>query len=174
MHRSRAFEEPSLVLKLRNRIYPWVWMSVAVCALCAIAYPQQTDLSGTADIPEARLLQPAELVKMLQSSSGEKPLMLQVGSRIFYAEAHIPGSEYVGPAGQESGLQALRDRVQGLARDRFIVIYCGCCPWEKCPNIRPAYRELIAMGFTHVKVLYLNDNFGANWVANGYPVAKGR
>ena len=30
------------------------------------------------------------------------------------------------------------------------------------------------MGFTHLKVLYIADNFGANWVAKGYPVAKGR
>ena len=30
------------------------------------------------------------------------------------------------------------------------------------------------MGFTHLKVLYIADNFGSNWVAKGYPVVKGR
>jgi hypothetical protein len=30
------------------------------------------------------------------------------------------------------------------------------------------------MGFTNVKVLYLADNFGANWVDKGYPVERGR
>jgi hypothetical protein len=29
------------------------------------------------------------------------------------------------------------------------------------------------MGFTNVKVLYISDNFGTNWVDKGYPVAKG-
>jgi hypothetical protein len=29
------------------------------------------------------------------------------------------------------------------------------------------------MGFTNVKVLYIADNFGADWVERGYPVAKG-
>jgi hypothetical protein len=29
------------------------------------------------------------------------------------------------------------------------------------------------MGFTNVKVLYIADNFGADWVNKGYPVAKG-
>ena len=29
------------------------------------------------------------------------------------------------------------------------------------------------MGFTNVKVLYLANNFGADWVDKGYPVAKG-
>jgi hypothetical protein len=30
------------------------------------------------------------------------------------------------------------------------------------------------MGFTNVEVLYLADNFGADWVSKGYPVEKGR
>ncbi len=111
---------------------------------------------------------------MLRSSDRAKPLILQVGSHVLYAEAHIPGSEYVGAGGQDAGLQALRTRVKGLEHSRFLVIYCGCCAWDKCPNIRPAYRQLIALGFSRVKVLYLADNFGTDWVAKGYPVAKGR
>jgi thiosulfate/3-mercaptopyruvate sulfurtransferase len=139
-------------------------------------HSSQTASTSAADeaIPTAQLLQPEEFVQMLRSSGGEKPLVLQVGSHILYAEAHIPGSEYVGAGGQDAGLQALRDRVKGLERSGFLVIYCGCCPWNKCPNIRPAYRELHALGFTHVKVLYIADNFGADWVNKGYPVARGR
>jgi len=130
--------------------------------------------SADAEIPAARLLQPEELIQILRSSSKEKPLILQVGSHVLYAEAHIPLAEYAGAGGQDSGLQALRDRVMGLKRDQLIVIYCGCCPWNKCPNIRPAYRQLHTLGFTRVKVLYLADNFGTNWVNKGYPVTKGR
>jgi hypothetical protein len=29
------------------------------------------------------------------------------------------------------------------------------------------------MGFTNIKVLYIANNFGADWVDKGYPVAKG-
>jgi thiosulfate/3-mercaptopyruvate sulfurtransferase len=123
-------------------------------------------------IPSAALLQPAELVQMLRSS--EKPLVLQIGSHVFFAEAHIPDSEYIGAAGTSAGLQALRDRVSDLKKDQLIVIYCGCCPWGRCPNIRPAYKQLQALGFTHVRALYLADNFGTDWVDKGYPVAKGR
>lgn len=132
----------------------------------------KTPAALDAAIPSTALLQPAELVKMLHAS--ETPLILQVGSHVLYAEAHIPGSEYVGAAGQDSGLQALRDRVRGLKPDRLLVIYCGCCPWNKCPNIRPAYRQLEALGFTRVRVLYLANNFGADWVSKGYPTAQGR
>jgi thiosulfate/3-mercaptopyruvate sulfurtransferase len=151
------------------------------CVFCAKTHAQQTSptvqvaltSSPDAAIPAAQLLQPAELMQILRSSNGEQPLILQVGSRVFYAEAHIPGSEYVGAGGQDSGLQALQERVRGLERSRFLVIYCGCCPWDKCPNIRPAYQQLSSLGFTRVKVLHFADNFGANWVAKGYPVAKG-
>jgi rhodanese-related sulfurtransferase len=118
-------------------------------------------------------MNPEDLVKILQASKGEKPLMIQVGSHVLYEQAHIPGSEYIGPASYESGLQQLRQRVQELPRSKFIVIYCGCCPWSYCPNVKPADDALRALGFTNVKVLYLPDNFGANWVAKGYPVAKG-
>ena len=152
------------------------------CVFCAKTHAQRTSpavqaaLTSSADaaIPTAQLLQPAELMQILHASNGEKPLILQVGSHVFYAEAHIPGSEYVGAGGQDSGLQALRERVRGLERSRFLVIYCGCCPWNKCPNIRPAYQQLSSLGFTRVKALYFADNFGTNWVAKGYPVAKGR
>jgi len=123
-------------------------------------------------IPPSRLINPDELVKILQSKS-EQPLMIQVGSHTLYKQAHIPSSEYIGPASSASGLQQLRTRVQTLPRNKFIVIYCGCCPWNHCPNVTPADDALQAMGFTNVKVLYIADNFGADWVNKGYPVAKG-
>jgi len=124
-------------------------------------------------IPAADLIQPADLAATLQSAS-EKPLILQVGSHVLFAEAHIPGSEYAGPTGQDAGLQILKDRVASLPKETQVVLYCGCCPWGRCPNIAPAYNLLHAEGFTHLKVLYIADNFGTDWVDKGYPVAKGR
>ncbi len=127
----------------------------------------------SSSIPPSRLIHPEELVKILQSSKGEKPLMIQVGSHVLYEQAHIPGSEYIGPSSSETGLQQLRTHVQSLPRKKFIVIYCGCCPWSHCPNVKPADDALRAMGFTNAKVLYIAENFGADWVNKGYPVAKG-
>ena len=134
----------------------------------AASPPAQTDIT----IPAEAMLQPAELVQMLNTSA--KPLVLQTGSHVLYAEAHIPGSEYAGPAGTSAGIEALRARVTGLNKDTLIVIYCGCCPWSRCPNIKPAYQQLRSLGFTNVKALYLAENFGADWVNKGYPVVKGR
>ena len=83
------------------------------------------------------------------------------------------GADYAGPGSQPIGLQALRSRVATLSRRQFIVLYCGCCPWNHCPNVGPAFHQLHDMGFTNVKVLYLADNFGADWVDRGYPVERG-
>jgi hypothetical protein len=129
--------------------------------------------SGQASsIPGSRLINPEDLVKVLQVGK-EKPLILQVGPHILFAQAHIVGSEYVGAASTEAGLNQLRKRVASVPRAKFIVIYCGCCPWSHCPNVKPAHDALTALGFTNVKVLYLSDNFGTNWVDKGYPTAKG-
>ncbi len=128
---------------------------------------QATSLSSS------QLINPEELVKILQAAKGEKPLVIQVGSHVLYQQAHIPGSEYIGPASREIGLLQLRKRVEPLPRNKFIVLYCGCCPWSQCPNVKPAGDALRTMGFTNVKVLYISNNFGANWVDKGYSVAQG-
>jgi len=120
-----------------------------------------------------QLIQPDELARIVQSSKGDNPLILQVGFHVLYLQAHIPHAEYIGPASGPEGLEHLRKRVAALKHSQPIVLYCGCCPWSKCPNVNPAYKELRHMGFTNVRVLYIADNFGKDWVDKGYPVAKG-
>jgi thiosulfate/3-mercaptopyruvate sulfurtransferase len=143
------------------------------CALLVQSATALADHKPAASIPAADLIQPAALAAELKRTSAPKPLILQVGFRTLYVQAHIPGAEYVGAASEDAGLQNLRARVATLAKDTAIVIYCGCCPWSHCPNIAAAYDALHALGFTGVKVLYIADNFGDNWVSQGYPVAKG-
>jgi thiosulfate/3-mercaptopyruvate sulfurtransferase len=147
---------------------PLLIVGAVSIALASLVFAYQASLT-----PTTRLINPEELVKILQSSKAEKPLMIQVGSHVLYTQAHIPGSEYTGAASTDSGLQALRKRVEPLPRNKLIIVYCGCCPWSHCPNVKPADDALREMGFTNVKVLYIANNFGADWVDNGYPVAKG-
>ena len=125
-------------------------------------------------IPQSQLMQPEELNRLLNTRGVEHPLILQVGSHVLFAEAHITGSEYAGAGSQDAGLQLLQARVGPLPRKTFIVLYCGCCPWNRCPNVGPAYKALTDLGFTRVKVLYLADNFGADWANKGFPVESGR
>ena len=138
--------------------------------LCLPAAHAQPALSAST-IPQDQLIQSEQLHRELQAHPRDL-LILQVGSHVLFQEAHIPGSEYAGPGSRPAGLDALRARVTSLPRSRSIVIYCGCCPWDKCPNIAPAWQLLHQMGFTHVRALYIATNFGADWVARGYPAEK--
>jgi hypothetical protein len=122
----------------------------------------------------AQLINPEDLVKILQSPKGDKPLILNIGPHLLYMQAHIPGSEYMGAGSDSQGMESLRRRVKSLPHNTFIVLYCGCCPWSHCPNVQPAYNELHKAGLTNVKVLYIADNFGTDWVYKGYPTVKGQ
>jgi 3-mercaptopyruvate sulfurtransferase SseA len=121
-------------------------------------------------IPARHLISPEDMNQLLKT---EKPLILQVGPKALYQQAHIPGAEYIGATSSPEGLDALRTRVKALPKDAAIVIYCGCCPWDRCPNVHPAYKELRNLGYSNVRVLYLARDFGKDWVERGYPTAKG-
>ena len=161
--------EPSrnLICRFGTSILSSVAATLLVVAVVAGAQSPPSELSPGS--PE--LIRPEELAKALQSST--KPLILNVGPRVIYVQGHIAGAEYIGPTAKPDGLEKLRARVASLPRDSFLVIYCGCCPWEHCPNIRPAHKQLKDMGFTKLKVLYIGTSFGSDWVQKGYPTAKG-
>lgn len=144
-----------------------LWAVAAIClagAACAF--------SATNPWSQKQLIQPATLARELKSSA-KKPLLLQVGFKSLYVQGHIPGSTYCGPARSPMGIANLKRCVRNVPHARSIVIYCGCCPWQECPNIRPAFKTLKDMGFTNVKVLYIPDNFGRDWAQKSYPVAQG-
>jgi thiosulfate/3-mercaptopyruvate sulfurtransferase len=130
--------------------------------------------SSAFSIAQAQLIQPEELSQLLKAGGVDKPLVLQVGSRVLFEQAHIAGAEYAGAGSQAAGLQQLQGRVAPLPRKTFIVLYCGCCPWNRCPNIAPAIKLLRDLGFTRVKALYIADNFGTDWADKGYPVERSR
>jgi len=100
------------------------------------------------------------------------PLLIHVGFPVLFRAAHIQGSQYAGPGSKAEGIEALKKAVAGQPHDREIVLYCGCCPWEKCPNIRPAFSALHDMGFTPVKVMIVPENLKADWIDKGYPTEK--
>jgi thiosulfate/3-mercaptopyruvate sulfurtransferase len=154
-------QKSELIMKL------CVLLVAMTCLTSALAAGQATA------IPSARLINTEDLLKLMQASAKQKPLLIHVGSHVLYAQAHIPGSEYIGPGSSDAALQQLRKRVDALPRTKSIVLYCGCCPWSHCPNVKPADDALHAMGFTNVKVLYISNNFGTDWVDKGYPTARG-
>ncbi|MGO8819203.1 MAG: rhodanese-like domain-containing protein [Terriglobia bacterium] len=119
------------------------------------------------------LITASQLNDELSAVKAGKIVLLQVGFHTMYKMGHIPGSQYAGAASNAEGLTALKKLVASLPRDREIVIYCGCCPWDKCPNIRPAFQTLKEMGFSNLKALDIPERLGDDWTAKGFPIVKG-
>ncbi len=140
----------------------------AFLAVALLASGQQAN--PNADLPR---IQADELAKAIQSSSGQKPVVFYVGPAILYNQGHVRGAELAGPAARPEGIEKLKARAASLSHDQQVVLYCGCCPYDHCPNIKPAYEQLQKMGFTKVRVLYLPTSFGTDWADKGYPVDKG-
>jgi thiosulfate/3-mercaptopyruvate sulfurtransferase len=119
---------------------------------------------------ESQIAPPEDLAKQL--SSDKPPIILQVGIQPLYKISHIPGAIYAGPASDAPGLDRLKKEAQALPRNTDLVLYCGCCPFNDCPNVKPAFVALQAMGFTRLRVLMLPNNFTQDWVNKGYPADK--
>ncbi|MCO5234735.1 MAG: hypothetical protein M9933_00590 [Chitinophagaceae bacterium] len=91
-------------------------------------------------------------------------LILTVGP-----DAVIKGSVDIGPAGEKENVDKLRKYLKDVPKDKEVVIYCGCCPFSRCPNVRPAFRVLNQMGFKNARLLDIPKNIKADWLDKGYP-----
>jgi rhodanese-related sulfurtransferase len=113
---------------------------------------------------DAELLSPGVLASNLKSSA-KKPLILNIG-----VVEDIKGARHIGPAGKAENIEKLKAEVARLPKSAEVIIYCGCCPFTRCPNAQPAFNTLKKMGFTNVKLLNLPDNLKTNWIAKGFPL----
>jgi rhodanese-related sulfurtransferase len=157
------------IVILRLFLFGMVIAAVALASAQNTAQSTAKPAADAGDIPAASQIQAADLAQAMKSA--QKPVVLYVGPKTFFAQSHIPGSENIGPVSKPEGMSKLQARVASLPKDSAMVIYCGCCPWDHCPNIRPAFAELKKQGFTNVRVLYLATSFGADWKDKGLPVA---
>src|SRR3984893_9028597 len=117
-------------------------------------------------------LPPDDLARELADKNGTPPTLVCVDFRTLFVGGHIEGASFDGTASTEQGLATLKKWADHLPRSTNLVIYCGCCPFDKCPNIRPAYTALSEMGFKKLRVLVLPTNFATDWVEKGYPTSK--
>ena len=122
--------------------------------------------------PESAILNPGDLAKALRSDA-RKPAVICVAFPVLYRSKHITGAVFAGPGNRPEGIAALKKAVAGMAKDSDVVLYCGCCPMTRCPNIRPAYQALKETGFTRVRVLSIPTNMAADWYQKGYPSEAG-
>ena len=115
---------------------------------------------------EKQVIQPYILASMITDANINKPLILNIG-----AVSDIKNAKHIGAVSEAQNMKKLNSAVRLLPKDTPVVIYCGCCPFNKCPNIRPAFLVLQKEGFTDVKVLDLQTNLKVDWSSKGYPLA---
>ena len=145
-------------------------LAVTLVAAAALVPVLSGDNAQSDPWSKADLLDPAALAKVLTSPSSPQPNIFCVAFPVLYRQRHILHSQFAGPTAKPEGLDALRQAVGKLPKNSDIVLYCGCCPMERCPNVRPAYRMLKEMGYSKVRVLKLETNFHTDWSSKGYPV----
>ncbi len=121
----------------------------------------------------SQAISPADFAKELRAKRDPSLKIVYVGVRTLYSGAHIPGATFHGPGSTDQGIAELKKFAATLPKDANLIIYCGCCPIERCPNLRPAFSALHDMGFTRLRVLLLPTSFATDWIEKGYPVEKG-
>jgi thiosulfate/3-mercaptopyruvate sulfurtransferase len=113
-----------------------------------------------------QLMQPAELASIL-SSGKQLPVILSVGPG-----AMLPHSINIGMVKDKENLDKLKKELNTIPKQTKIVVYCGCCPFDHCPNIRPAIQALKDMKFTNYMLLNLEHNIRTDWINKGYPTSE--
>lgn len=121
----------------------------------------------------AQIVQPGDFAKELAAGKS-KPTILFVGFQRLYTSGHIPGAQYHGSGGSAEGLAEIKKWAGPLPRSTNLVIYCGCCPMEHCPNVRPPFTALKEMGFPNLRILIMPSSFATDWAEKGLPYDKGQ
>ncbi|SRR5258706_4199312 len=113
-----------------------------------------------------QLIEPSELASIIKTEK-TIPVIFNIGPA-----ATIPHSIDIGTMKNEANLDKLKKELSSLPRETKIVVYCGCCPFEHCPNVRPAIDVLNEMKFTNFYLLNLPHNIKTDWIEKGYPTVK--
>jgi hypothetical protein len=114
---------------------------------------------------EQQIIQPEALVKILNDPKTAKPTIINTGTM-----RNIKTALKYGPVSDPKGMAQFKEEVAKLNKDKEIIIYCGCCKMEHCPNVEPAFNFLNSSGFKKIKLLYLKDDLVFDWVNKGYPM----
>ena len=130
--------------------------------LSCLNVPAQKSINWT----DKQLIEPADLANQINGGK-DLPAIIGVGP-----VPTIPHAVEIGMVNKKEGIADLKKYLGKIPRDKKIVIYCGCCPFDHCPNIRPAINALKEMKFTNYFLLNLPHNIRKDWIDKGYPVSK--
>ena len=111
------------------------------------------------------LIQPAELAALIINPKSKSIYIFNIG-----VVDDIKGAKNLGEASKKENLEKLNAALNAIPKNSQIVIYCGCCPFDKCPNIRPAFNLMKNSGYSNGKLLNLPLNLKQDWISKGYPL----
>ena len=114
---------------------------------------------------EKELKDPASLAATLADSKSPQPVIYNIGP-----VQQIKGAISIGPTSVQENLDKLKEQLAKLSKDKEVIIYCGCCPFRRCPNVRPAFELLKKLKFTKAKLLNLPSSLNDDWISKGYPM----
>jgi hypothetical protein len=120
---------------------------------------------GTGSWKEKQLIRPEILAARIGDGTASNVLILNTGP-----VEDIKGAVNIGAVEDAHRLEKFRNYVDTVSRDRELIIYCGCCPLEVCPNLKPAYDILKQKKFKNFKILRLTQDLQEDWIDKGYPV----
>lgn len=144
---------------MKNRIQQFAFIFLLLFSITIQAQVKQEPWT------DAQLMPTQELADKINTSGKDKPLIINIGP-----QSVIKGSVDVGPGKEKENISKLEKTLSKVDKKQEVVIYCGCCPFEKCPNIRPAFNELKELGFANAKLLNIPKNIKVDWIDKGYPV----
>jgi hypothetical protein len=121
--------------------------------------------SQPANWTKEQLMPAKDLADKIQTKSKDLPIIINVGPMDL-----IKTAISVGRGTSVTGIEKLKSTVAMENKNKTVVVYCGCCSYSSCPNIKPAYDALISSGFKNAKVLDLPVGIREDWVAKGYPM----
>lgn len=148
----------------------YLTLILAIIVLMTGSYPSKSQQPPAGKLQinpwtARQLLEPSALVSAMKSN---KNLMVyNIG-----VMKDISGAINLGAASEKENLEKLDKVLKTVPKNKMIAVYCGCCPMDKCPNIRPAFEMLKKHGMNNIYLVNLPVNLKTDWTDKGYPMAK--
>lgn len=114
-----------------------------------------------------QLMTPSSLANKINRNQMQHTIVINIGP-----DALIKDSHHIGPTSLSENVEKLKVFLADISKDKEVVLYCGCCPFDICPNIRPAFQLLMNLGFSRGKLLDIPKNIKTDWIAKGYPIRE--
>lgn len=151
---------------MKNSLFLFIWGLLFTQNVFGQSFSNST-LKVSDPWSKAQLIQPSTLAAIIKNPKAVKPKIYNIG-----VVEDIKGAINMGAANEKENLERFKKAISKLPKNTQLIVYCGCCPFDRCPNIRPAFKALQSAGLTQARLLNLPTNIKVDWINKGYPLNK--